>query len=483
MYTAPKYWLGTEESGDSLLAAIEQSVAAQARGMAMEADGPLLLDVQQGVGVVSIRGPLIQGSAGMMAYFGVTGYDDVREAVAQAVMSPEVKTIMLHVASGGGQVAGVEDLGTFLKMAAKIKPMTTYADGVMTSAAYWLGSYGQHISTNRTTILGSLGVLMLHTDRSAQDANDGKVVTVIRSGKYKALANSSEPLSDVAKAELQGQADGIYSVFMDVIGANLGMSALDADTKIGQGREFLGKDAVKSGLADALMTYEQALMYSKSLDKTLQTNNNSGKSKGASAMKVTLSAEQLAAHASGATLQELGFSAEAVLETLVEKDGVHTDPALVKTEAAAPAVTVIADVTALAMSAELIGANAQISLLTAQLVTATQTLADKTAEIVAFKSQLEAASSMPALTEIARKATANMLIPLGGSAESVSQMSVTDLVAKHAEVSEIFKTKIRVGGVAQSAKVEAEAALKNPWLQTLVGAAPQAKQAALLARK
>ena len=481
MYTAPKYWLGTEESGDSLLAAIEQGVAAQARGMTMEADGPLLLNVQQGVGVVSIRGPLIQGSAGIMALFGVTGYDDVRDAVVEAVTNPEVKTIMLHVASGGGQVAGVEDLGTFLKMAAKIKPITTYADGVMASAAYWLGSYGQHISTNRTSILGSLGVLMLHTDRSAQDAQDGVVRTVIRSGKYKALANSAEPLSDTAKAELQAQADGIYSVFMDVIGANRNMSSLDADTKIGQGREFLGKDAVKSGLADALMTYEQALMYSKSLDKTLQTNNNSGKSKGASAMKVTLSAEQLAAHASGATLQDLGFSAEAVLETLVEKDGVHTDPALVPTETAATA-SVIADTAAPALPAELIGANAQISLLTAQLMAATQTLADKTAEIVSFKSQLAATSEMPALTEIARKATANMLIPLGGSAESVSQMSVTDLVAKHAEVSEIFKTKIRVGGVAQSAKIEAAPALTS-FQASVAASGPQARLVADQSRK
>lgn len=199
-------------------------------------------------------------------------------------------------------------------------------------------------------------------------------------------------------------------------------------------------------------------------------------------MKVTLSAEQLAAHASGATLQDLGFSAEAVLETLVEKDGVHIDPALVTTEAAASTVAVTADTVALAMSAELIGANAQISLLTAQLVAANQTLADKTAEIIAFKSQLDATASMPALTEIARKATANMLIPLGGSAESVSQMSVTDLVAKHAEVSEIFKAKIRVGGVAQSAKVEAPPALSS-FQASVIASGSQARLLADQSRK
>ena len=95
---------------------------------------------------------------------------------------------------------------------------------------------------------------------------------------------------------------------------------------------------------------------------------------------------------------------------------------------------------------------------------------------------MTATSEMPALTEIARKATANMLIPLGGSAESVSQMSVTDLVAKHAEVSEIFKTKIRVGGVAQSAKIEAAPALTS-FQASVAASGPQARLVADQSRK
>ena len=461
MYTPPKYWLGTEESGDALLAAVAQASAAQLRGGVGESlSVDSLLTVRNGVGVVSVSGPLIQGSAGAMALFGVTGYDDIRAAVAIALADPAVGTVMLHVSSGGGQVGGVEDLGSFLKAAGKIKPLTTYADGTMASAAYWLGSYGQHISTNRTSILGSLGVMMLHADRTAQNAQDGVKYTVIRAGDFKALGNSVEPLTEVAKAELQMKADGIESVFMDVVGPNRGMSSADARLKIGGGREFLGKDAVKNGLADALMTYEQALMHSKSLDKTLQTNNNLSKFKGASDMKPLLTAEQTALLAAGATLQDLGFDAGATL-TGPDAFGAAADT-----------------------SGDLTAAQAQATLLATQLSTAIAEKDIATAETVAFRSQFEALSlTVAKLTDIARTATANMLIPFGGSADSVAQMSGDALIAKHAEADALFKAKLVVGGAAFAATSKLAPTSEDAWQMAMVGAGPQARKAALVSRK
>jgi signal peptide peptidase SppA len=418
-----------------------------------------------------------------MAYFGVTGYDDIRSAVAQALQSEEVKTIMLHVSSGGGQVNGVEDLGSFLKAAGRIKPLTTYADGTMASAAYWLGSYGSHISTNRTSMLGSLGVVLVLPNYSKAAEAAGIKYEIIRAGKYKQLGHPMEPFSDEARAEYQGQADGIYSVFMDVIGPNRKMTAAVADETIGQGRVFLGKQAVKNGLADAIMSYEQAVMFSKSLDKLSQTNNNPAKSKGASAMsKPQLTAEHLAAIASGASLEDLGLPAATAT----------IDPAVVDAAAtvvvsglalAAPAVVVPAvAVPSVEPSAELTAALAQNTLLATQLATAVAAKDTAVAEATAVKSQLDSLSAVNAqMTDIARKATANMLIPFGGSADSVAQMSGADLVAKHAEVSAMFTTKLRAGGITQAASAPAAPAVDS-WQRAMVGAGPQARKAALLNR-
>lgn len=87
------------------------------------------------------------------------------------------------------------------------------------------------------------------------------------------------------------------------------------------------------------------------------------------------------------------------------------------------------------------------------------------------------------LVNIVRDATASMILPLGGSAESVSQMAAADLIAKHAEVSEAFKSSFRVGGIAQAPKVEAEASPEQSWRSAMASSGPQAKKAALLNRK
>jgi signal peptide peptidase SppA len=466
MYTIPKYWLGDQASSDHIEAAIGQYVVAQNTGQFKaafnRADFGLnpLMSVQSGVAVITVAGSLVPGSAGFMAIFGATGYDDIRAMVVEALQNPDVGSIMLHVSSGGGAVNGVEDLGNFLKMAGKIKPMTTYADGTMASAAYWLGSYGSHISTGKTSILGSIGVLMIHMDRSEQLKMDGLKATVIRAGLFKALGNSVEPLSNAAKAELETQAQGLYDVFMGTIAPNRKMSVAAAETQFGQGREFLGVEAVKVGLADAIMSYDQALMYAKSLDKSGGPANNSSKSKGASAMKVTLNAEQLEAYASGATLTELGFAADAVLESTDEKDGAA---ATAETLAATEALT------------------AQVATLTADLATSNAALAAAHTETATFKSQVDAAALVQVdLLTIARASTGGLLIRLGGSADGVSEMDAATILAKHAEASATFSARFKVGGVAAPKVIETEKvpAQTNFRHQALVASGPQARQLA-----
>lgn len=468
MYTLPQYWLGTQESGDQIEAAVTQLAAAKPSYSAnsdlrAEFGLPPLLSIQSGVGVVTIAGPLVPGPASGIILFGATGYDEIRQAVVEALGNPEVKSVMLHVSSGGGAVSGVEDLGSFLKMAGKLKPLTTHADGVMASAAYWLGSYGSHISTSRTSILGSLGVLMVHLDRSEQLAQDGVKATVTRAGKYKALGTSVEPLSALAKEEFQAKVDGIEEVFMSVVGPNRGTTAALARGAFGDGREFLGKDAVKVGLADAIMSYDQALMYAKSLGEAQNAANNSGKPKGASAMKVTLNSEQLAAYAVGASLTELGFAADAVLEPVGENAS--------------------ADATAqLGQTAEIAQLTARVETLVAQLAVETASVASAKAEAAGFKAQADTTASMHnALLAIARSATGGILARIGGSTETVASMDAAALIAEHAKASETLASRFKVGGLSgrsSTGVAETSASAESLAFQSLAQSGPQARLAA-----
>jgi hypothetical protein len=146
---------------------------------------------------------------------------------------------------------------------------------------------------------------------------------------------------------------------------------------------------------------------------------------------------------------------------------------------AAPAVAV----PSVEPSAELTAALAQNTLLATQLATAVAAKDTAVADATAVRSQLDSLSVVNAqMTDIARKATANMLIPFGGSADSVAQMSGADLVAKHAEVSAMFTAKLRAGGITQTASAPVAAPAADSWQRAMVGAGPQARKAALLNR-
>ena len=129
----------------------------------------------------------------------------------------------------------------------------------MASAAYWIGSAANQVIVERTAQVGSIGVLYMHYDWSKYDAEMGLKVTVITSGKYKAIGNNAEPLSDDARAIIQAEMDQIYDLFIETVARNRGVSTEKVLVDMADGRVFIGQQAVEAGLADQTGSFEDAL--------------------------------------------------------------------------------------------------------------------------------------------------------------------------------------------------------------------------------
>ena len=246
-------WAGTEQSLAAARAAELMAVAKLKAGFSSEGvDVPSLLSVQGSVGMVSIQGPLFNSK--MAEYFGLTTYAGIRRAMVAAANDPAVGQILLAVDSGGGAVSGVYDTAQLISaINAKVKPVTTFAGDIMASAAYWLGSAARKVYSGQMSLVGSIGVISAHIEYSKQMAADGVTATVLRAGKYKALANPMEPLTEAAKAQIQAQLDAVYKVFVESVAAHRGVSFAEAD-KMSQGREFFGQAALDAGLVDGITT-------------------------------------------------------------------------------------------------------------------------------------------------------------------------------------------------------------------------------------
>lgn len=456
-------WAGTEASLQSMLAAdevrAEKLEAFQQQEETQE--GSRILDVQDGLGVVSIKGTLNNDEdAQWNEWVGATGYPEIREALIDAAQDPDVRHILLDVDSGGGAVSGVEDTAALIRLINDtVKPVTAFTDGSMYSAAYWLASAAGEIHATKSAGVGSIGVIAVHSERSKAYAEAGIGVSVIRAGKYKALANSVEPLSEEGRAQIQAKVDASYKIFVETVANNRGKTYDYADQVMAQGREFIGASAADAGLVDSITTYDSLATKLKLLidsSKNLMENRAKQSSNGlrvetlgdAGMARKMLSEKEVAALASGASLEANASPVEAEEKVEVASDAAPEvkaeadTPVETTVEAAKEAAEVDNSASALKFMRDELKA-AQADLLAAQIKSSK--LEDKVADLEAVVGPLK---------DIAAKATNNMRVALGGTAMDMAAVSATQILAEHASISATFATKFKVGGVAA---VDAEA--------------------------
>jgi capsid assembly protease len=179
------------------------------------------------------------------------------ESDFQAAMAdPAVKSILLAIDSPGGTVDGTENLANEIFAArGKGKPILALGDGTMASAAYWIGSAADRVyASDKSAMIGSIGVVANHEDYSQAEKNAGVKVTTISAGKYKAVANSHEPLSADGRAVIQSMVDHIYTNFVESVARNRAVTPTTAAERMADGKIFLGHNAVAAGLADGIST-------------------------------------------------------------------------------------------------------------------------------------------------------------------------------------------------------------------------------------
>ena len=447
-------WAGTETSLKAYQAAEANMEARMASGAVEEEDDERPYDIVNGVAVVQIKGSLTNRDSWFNAFMGVTSYNTIRYSLIQAAEDPEVAQILLDVDSGGGTVPGVADTANLIRMVHKnVKPVTAFTGGSMYSAAYWLASAAGTVYADKTAGVGSIGVIATHMSYAEQLKKEGIDATVIRAGKYKALASSVEPLTDEARAQIQKQLDSVYKVFVGHVADMRGKSYDYADDVMANGREFIGQAAMDAGLVDGIKSFDEVIASLKiSIDTSNKFIDNRTNSHIGDPMKRrALSEAVIAAMAEGV---QLDASADPVIEAPAAESNALTEIAVA---AEAVTETVAEAVAEAAPSTDLINfLQAQIKEKDAALLAANIQIADLT------KQGAEAAATHDGLLAIAKKSTTNMRVALGGSAVDLEGANAVAVLAEHKSLSEQFAGKFKVGGVAAVDAAQPQADAKPP---------------------
>lgn len=216
------------------------------------------------IAIYKIQGPLMKQDQ----FCGPKGMDTMAAELQALDANTNVEGIVLQIDSPGGTVAGTENLAR--TVASLTKPVVTYVDGTMASAAYWIGSSASHVMmSGRTAAVGSIGTMMSMADVKPVLEKAGVKFHTIRASR------STDKNADMELA-MQGSYDNLRTklldplnkAFTDTIETNrAGKIDLEREDVL-TGKMYIGKQALKAGLADTMGSLNDAVAMVRKLSKS-----------------------------------------------------------------------------------------------------------------------------------------------------------------------------------------------------------------------
>ncbi|MGL3208698.1 S49 family peptidase [Bradyrhizobium sp. BR 1433] len=228
-----------------------------ARGEAVAAAAPASVTVQPSkIAVISVSGPLTPRGS----WFG-SSLAGIASQATRAADDPDVAAIVGDVDSPGGTVHGTAEAAAAFAYAASKKPVIACVNTLAASAAYWIASQASEIVMTPSADVGSIGAMAMHVDYSKALEEAGINVTMIRSEQSprKNEAHPFGPLSDEARAYVQGRINDAGADFIKAVAGGRRVSQAKVREEFGQGRMFGAKEAISRGMADRVATLDQVI--------------------------------------------------------------------------------------------------------------------------------------------------------------------------------------------------------------------------------
>lgn len=448
MIQLPEFWLGDYSSFSRAVRAYayqleHPEVKLQVESGEDEDDEDKLMDYlvdsitqyRGRIGIINVEGPLMNGESIFTLWFGGVSYNMISAALQRMLDDDGVSKIVMNYTTNGGDAAGIESASANLKTASGIKPVYSYVNGGALSAGYWLASQGRVIAGSRMSEVGSIGVVTTFTSYARALEQEGIDVTVIRGGKYKAMAHPAERLSREAEEYIENRTNRLYEFFYEHVADNRPVKVEDKE-QWAEGKVFFFEEGIKAGLADVTMEYGAFL-------RQLQTHNPESDEDLKMPKKIILNTpEDVAAAAAGVPLDQLEHTEEDVEEIVATdvagtEDGTEEALEEPSEETSEPAPqTPNADLVAF-LREELSGTRKELA--TAQ------------ATIAKLESRLESSQEAEtALREPAISAVDRMCTALGMQPIPMDKLPATTIAEQYRSVKAKFDDRFSFAGTRQS---------------------------------
>jgi protease IV len=174
----------------------------------------------------------------------------VRRRLRLAVEDKAIKAIVLRIDSPGGHITSSDTLYHLVAEADKTKPVVASMADMAASGAYYVAAACRHIVAQRTTVTGSIGVIMtLPNVRKLLGEKLGVEMSVLTSGKMKDAGSPFREMTQAEREYFQRLVDEMFARFKQVVRTGRNLPAAEVD-KVADGSIFTGPKALELKLVD-----------------------------------------------------------------------------------------------------------------------------------------------------------------------------------------------------------------------------------------
>jgi protease-4 len=213
---------------------------------------------------VAIRGAIAEAGSPVLGAAGGT-VSQVKRALRQAA-ADDVVGVVLYIDSPGGGVTdsdAVHGLVMRFRRDHPKKPVLALFGDIAASGGYYIAAAAEHILARRTTITGSIGVIMSAWNFAELAKRHGVEQVAIKSARtpWKDMLSPTRPLQAEEREMLTSIVDELFDQFVSIV--DEGRPGLDREgvLRAATGAVYTASQAKALGLVDGIGDHDEALAW------------------------------------------------------------------------------------------------------------------------------------------------------------------------------------------------------------------------------
>ncbi|MST84444.1 signal peptide peptidase SppA [Hallella mizrahii] len=164
----------------------------------------------------------------------------------------DVKAVVIRVNSPGGSAYASEQIWHAIKELRKRKPVVVSMGGYAASGGYYISAPADYIVAEPTTLTGSIGIYGVSIDRSKLLTGKlGINADYVQTNRNSTMGDDMAPMTTEQQSLMQASVNHGYRLFKSRVADGRAMT-MDRVEQLAQGHVYLGMDAKKLKLVDAL---------------------------------------------------------------------------------------------------------------------------------------------------------------------------------------------------------------------------------------